>query len=178
MSNPGKPSLDQTIREQSGRLLGFIRRRVRNPSDAEDILQEVWYQFTLAVDLSPIEQVSAWLYRVARNRIIDRARRKSPDAATAAADAGREEAPEDWLADEQTPRSEYARRQFWDRLRSALAELPPEQRQVFVWHELEGRSFEEMAALTGENRNTLLSRKRYAVRRLRERLEPLREEFL
>lgn len=165
------------------RLMRFIRARVASDADAEDVMQDVWQQLVTTLDSGPIEQVGAWLYRVARNRIIDRYRRPSMPSIDALA----EEADDDdegfdlaefLLRDESTPRTEDLRHRFWEELYAVLAELPEEQRQVFVWHELEGLSFEEMAELTGENVNTLLSRKRYAVLRLRARLEPLRDEFL
>lgn len=162
------------------RLRRFIRARVDTEADAEDVLQDVWQQLLTTLDAGPVEQVGAWLYRVARNRIIDRYRKPS----MASLDALAEDAAEDGfdfaeflLRDDTTPRTEHLRQRFWDELYAALAELPEEQRQVFVWHELEGLSFDDIAALTGDNVNTLLSRKRYAVLRLRVRLEPLRDEF-
>ena len=160
----------------------FIRARVRNDADAEDVLQDVWQQLALTLDRGAIDQVSAWLYTVARNRIIDSYRR--PEMASLDALAGDPEDDDGFdfaeflLRDDQTPRTEQLRHLFWEELYLALATLPEEQRQVYVWHELEGLSFQDIATLTGDNVNTLLSRKRYAVVHLRTRLEPLRTDFL
>ena len=156
---------DVVSREQS-RLRRFIRRRVADPRDAEDILQDVFYTLVEANRLlMPIEHVTGWLFRVARNRITDLFRARRPEVSSEhlhlddllpSADAG--------------PEEEYARSVLLDELERALSELPPEQRDVFIAHELEGRSFKQIAAATGVGINTLLSRKRYAVLRLRERL--------
>lgn len=182
MSAEKNRHVSQVFRDMGQRLMRFIRARVPSDADAEDVSQEVWQQLTTTLDAGPIQQVSAWLYTVARNRIIDRSRRP----ATTSLDAPVSEADDDdshldlsafVLRDDNTPRTAYLRRQFWDQLYAALAELPEEQRQVFVWHELEALSFQDIAELTGENQNTLLARKRYAVLHLRQRLEPLRAEF-
>ncbi len=169
------------VKESGRRLLRFIRARVPSEADAEDILQDVWQQLVAAIEDGPIEQVGAWLTTVARHRIIDRYRKPRETSLDALA-AGAED--DTWTelsghlaSDEGTPPAEYVRHLFWEQLYAALAELPAEQRQVFVWHELEGLSYQDMAALTGENLNTLLARKRYAVQRLRRRLAPLLEEF-
>jgi RNA polymerase sigma factor (sigma-70 family) len=156
---------DVVSREQS-RLRRFIRRRVADPRDAEDILQDVFHALVAANRLlMPIEHVTGWLFRVARNRITDVFRERRPEVSSEylqlddllpSADAG--------------PEEEYARSVLLDELERALSELPPEQRDVFIAHELEGRSFKQIAAATGVGINTLLSRKRYAVLRLRERL--------
>lgn len=176
---------DQQIAHAVGglgqRLMRFIRARVASDADAEDVLQDVWQQLITTLDAGPVEQVGAWLYRVARNRIIDRYRKPSmPSIEALAAEVEDDDfdLAEFLLRDDTTPRTENLRHRFWEELYAVLAELPEEQRQVFVWHELEGLSFEEIAELTGDNLNTLLSRKRYAVLRLRARLEPLRDEFL
>ena len=144
------------------RLRGFIRRRVRDPRDAEDILQDVFSALVEANRLlMPIDHVTGWLYRVARNRITDLFRARSPEMLQL----------EDLLpSPDAGPEAEYARAVLLDALEQAIAELPAEQREVFVAHELDGTSFKEMAAATGVSINTLLSRKRYAVLRLRERL--------
>jgi len=144
------------------RLGNFIRRRVLDPADADDILQDVFYEFVAAYRLSAsIEQASAWLYRVARNRIIDLFRSRTMEPLEL----------EDLLPSGLAgPDEEYARAALMETLEQAIAELPPDQREVFIGHELEGRSFKQMAAATGVSINTLLSRKRYAVLRLRERL--------
>lgn len=183
MSADQSHPLTHVVKNVGQRLLRFIRSRVGSDAEAEDVLQDVWQQLVTTLDAGPVEQVSAWLYTVARNRIIDRYRQPTP----ASLDALVEEADDEdsglafaaaLLRDDTTPRTEHLRRRFWDELHHALAELPEEQRQVFVWHELEDLSFQDIAELTGENVNTLLSRKRYAVLHLRARLEPIRDEFL
>jgi RNA polymerase sigma factor (sigma-70 family) len=167
---------DVVKREQS-RLRNFIRRRVPDPRDAEDVLQDVFYELVEANRLlMPIEHVTGWLFRVARNRITDLFRRKKPEtfSDTAVAPGEDDEAPqlEDLLpSPDAGPEALYARSVLLDELELAVDELPEEQRAVFVAHELEGRSFKQMAGETGVSVNTLLSRKRYAVRHLRERLQ-------
>ena len=181
MSSDAKSRSSAIVAGVGQRLRRFIRSRVANEADAEDVLQDVWQQLVTTLDAGPIEQVGAWLYTVARHRIIDRSRKTTPHSLEAlGAEAGDDGwmLPEGLLRDDHTPRSEHLRNRFWEELHRALAELPEEQRQAFVWHELEAKSFEDIAALTGENVNTLLSRKRYAVLHLRARLAPLYEEFL
>jgi RNA polymerase sigma factor (sigma-70 family) len=168
--------------QREGRLLfRFIRRRVKDQGDAEDILQDVFYELTEAFRLmQPIEQAGAWLYRVARNRMIDRFRKKRPEAFETPVDESGEEMLrfEDLLpSPEGGPDAVYARKVLLEELDAALEELPKEQREVFVAHEIEGRSFKELAAETGVSVNTLLSRKRYAVLHLRRRLQAIHEEF-
>ncbi len=168
-------------REQS-RLRNFIRRRVPDPRDAEDILQEVFYELVEANRLlMPIEHVTGWLFRVARNRITDLFRKKKPvsfSEATVAGDEGDLLRLEDLLpSPDAGPDALYARSVLLDEFEFALDELPEDQRDVFVGHEIEGRSFKEMAAETGVSVNTLLSRKRYAVLHLRERLQSIYDEF-
>jgi RNA polymerase sigma factor (sigma-70 family) len=163
-------------------LLGFIRRRVNNDADAEDILQDVWYQFSSVINSEPIEQTGAWLYRVARNKILDKHKKHTE---TLLDDILPETDDEDEAADfkailmteAKTPETEYLRNLFWEQLFVALDELPQEQRQVFIWHELDDVSFAEIADLTGEKVQTLVSRKRYAVLHLRKRLKQLYEEI-
>lgn len=180
MSEDRKNQVTRIVGDLGGKLRRFVRARVRTESEAEDVLQDVWQRLITALDAGAVEQVGAWLYTVARNRIIDRARKPATASLDALAEEGADatfEFPEVLLRDDRTPATEYRRTLFWERLQAALAELPPEQRQVFIWHELEGLSFQEIAALTDENQNTLLSRKRYAVLHLRERLGSLRDEF-
>ena len=173
---------DAVAREQS-RLRNFIRRRVADPGDAEDILQDVFYELVEAYRMmKPVEQVTAWLFRVARNRVTDLFRRRSRE--TARTDPGRVLADgEELLLEEVLPSPEagpdaaYARSVLLDELDHALEELPAEQREVFVAHELMGYSFKELSAQTGVSVNTLLSRKRYAVLHLRERLQAIYDEF-
>src|SRR3990172_2695592 len=173
---------DQRIAEVVGReqarLRSFIRRRVPDPRDAEDILQDVFYELVEANRLlMPIGHVTGWLFRVARNRITDLFRKKKPDSLsdTAVADEDDEMLQlEDLLpSPDAGPEALYARNVLLEELELAVEELPEEQREVFVAHELEGRSFKEIAAEIGVSVNTLLSRKRYAVRHLRERLQSI-----
>lgn len=173
----------QTIKEYGKGLLGFIRRRVKSDADAEDILQDVWYQLSTVVNAQPIEQTGAWLYRVATNKIIDKNRKKTEELLdlNIGEDGEEEDGPnfrEILLTEGTTPETEYIRNLFWDQLFFALDELPEEQRQAFVWQELDGISFNEIAERTGENVQTLVSRKRYAVLHLRKRLKQLYEEII
>jgi RNA polymerase sigma factor (sigma-70 family) len=173
---------DVVKREQS-RLRNFIRRRVPDPFDAEDILQDVFYELVEANRLlMPIGHVTGWLFRVARNRITDLFRKKKPESfsdAELADDDGELLRLDDLLPSPAAgPDALYARNLLLDQLELAFDELPEEQRAVFVAHELEGRSFKEMAAETGVSINTLLSRKRYAVLYLRQRLQNIYDESL
>lgn len=178
--NDRDQALAATVARERGRLRRFIRRRVADLGDAEDVLQEVLYEVTLAYRLpEPIEQIGAWMYRVARNRITDLFRRKTPERLADVLPADTDDSViEDWLPSAQAgPEAAYARTVLLEAILAALAELPAEQREVFIAHELEGRSFKELAARTGLGVNTLLARKRYAVRRLRERLQSVHDEF-
>ena len=172
----------EVVKREQSRLRNFIRRRVPDPRDAEDILQDVFYELVEANRLlMPIEHVTGWLFRVARNRITDLFRKKRPERFSDATVAGDDEERlrlEDLLpSPDAGPEALYARTLLLDELELAVDELPEEQREVFVAHELEGRSFKEMAAETGASVNTLLSRKRYAVRHLRARLQSIYDEF-
>src|SRR5437660_9771028 len=167
--------ISDVVRREQSRLRNFIRRRVPDPRDAEDILQDVFYELVEANRLlMPIEHVTGWLFRVARNRITDLFRKKTPESFSEAAILdGNDELLqlEDLLpSPDAGPDALYARHVLLDELELAVGELPKEQREVFVAHELEGRSFEQIAGDTGVSVNTLLSRKRYAVLRLRQRL--------
>ncbi|MFD0795502.1 RNA polymerase sigma factor [Mucilaginibacter litoreus] len=172
----------QTIASYGKSLLGFIRKRVKNDADAEDILQDVWYQFSNVVNAGPIEQTGAWLYRVARNKIIDKHKKHTEsllDDLTPTSEDD-DEAPDFasiLLTEATTPETQYIRNLFWEQLFVALDELPENQRQVFIWQELDDIPFEEIARRTGENVNTLVSRKRYAVLHLRKRLKQLYKEI-
>ena len=174
----------ETIERERGRLFHFIRKRVPDREDAEDLLQDVFSELVEAYRLvKPIEETGAWLFRVARNRIIDRYRRKKPEplgAAREVRDAEDREAGslEDLLpSPDAGPEAAYARGVLLEEMDAALEDLPEEQRFVFVAHEIEGRTFRELAAQTGVPINTLLSRKRYAVLHLRRRLQTIHDEF-
>jgi len=173
--------ISDVVKQEQSRLRNFIRRRVPDPRDAEDILQEVFYELVEANRLlMPIEHVTGWLFRVARNRITDLFRKKKPEGLSDAVAATDEESLtlEDLLpSPDAGPDALYARSVLLDELEDALDELPEEQREVFVGHEIEGRSFKEMSAESGVSVNTLLSRKRYAVLHLRERLQSIYDEF-
>src|SRR5438876_8183892 len=174
--------ISEIIAKERSRLRNFIRGRVPNPSDAEDIVQDVFYKLVEANRLlMPIEHVTGWLFRVARNRITDLFRKKKPDSFSDAAVEDEEgellQIEDLLLSPEAGPEGLYIRHVLLDELELAMDELPEEQREVFVAHELEGRSFKEMAAETGVSVNTLLSRKRYAVLHLRQRLQRIYDEF-
>ena len=174
--------ISEVVKREQSRLLNFIRRRVPNPRDAEDILQDVFYELVEANRLlMPINHVTGWLVRVARNRITDLFRKKKPESFSDSAVADEDDELlqlEDLLpSPDAGPEALYARQVLLDELELAVEELPEEQREVFVAHELEGHSFKEMAARTGVSVNTLLSRKRYAVLHLRERLQDIYDEF-
>ncbi len=166
--------ISEVVEREQSRLRRFIRRRVPDTRDAEDILQDVFSELVEANRLlMPIDHVTGWLFRVARNRITDLFRKKRPEGFP-------DEPPrfEDLLpSPDAGPEALYARSVLLEELAAAVGELPAEQREVFVAHELEGRSFREIAAATGVSVNTLLSRKRYAVLRLRERLRRIHDEF-
>ena len=172
--------IGEVIQREGRKLLRFIRRRVKDQTDAEDILQEVFYELTEAYRMmKPVEQAGAWLYRVARNRIVDRFRKKQPES-FGDIPQGEDEGLrwEDLLpSPEAGPEAAYARGVLLDELDAALEELPEEQREVLLAHEMEGRSFKQIAGETGVSINTLLSRKRYAVLHLRRRLKAIYEEF-
>ena len=179
MAENRRRNITEVINTYSRRLLGFIRKRVDNPSDAEDILQDVFYQ--LVDNTQPIEQLTGWLFTVARNKITDKQRKRKPDLLE---DLFANEDGEDWdwaelfFDEKDNPETAYLRGLFWETLNSALNELPAEQKTVFVLNELEGVPFKDIAAQTGETVNTLLSRKRYAVLHLRKRLQVLHDELL
>ena len=175
--------ISEVVRREKARLLNFIRRHAPNPRDAEDVLQDIFCELVEANRLlMPIDHITGWLFRAARNRIIDLFRKKRPESFSniAVADQDGELLQlEDLLpSPDAGPEALYARRLLFDEIESAIAELPREQREVFIAHELEGRSFKEMAADSGVSVNTLLSRKRYAVMHLRRRLQAIYDEFI
>ena len=175
--------ISEVVNRERSRLRNFIRRRVPDPGDAEDILQDVFYALVEANRLLvPIEHVTGWLFRVARNRITDVFRKKRPENfsdVTVAENADELSPLEDLLpSPDAGPDALYARNVLLDELDAALEELPDQQRQAFIAHEIEGRSFKEIAADTGVSVNTLLSRKHYAVLHLRELLQTVYDEFM
>jgi RNA polymerase sigma factor (sigma-70 family) len=182
LSSEQDRQISEIVADQRSRLRSFIRRRVPDPSDAEDIVQEVFYELVEANRLlMPIEHVTGWLFRVARNRITDLFRKKKPENFSDAAvenEDGELVRIEDLLpSPDAGPEAVYVRNVMLDELEFALEELPAEQREIFVAHELEGRSFKELSAESGVSVNTLLSRKRYAVLHLRERLQNIHDEL-
>ena len=187
MADAQNRQIQETVRRERGRLLAFIRRRIPRPEDAEDIAQDVFYELTEMFRLmKPVEQIASWLFTVARNKITDRYRKKKPvlleDVFTFKSSADEDKA---YLLDELLPAAdvrsadvEMMRETIMEALMEALDELPAEQRDVFVQHELEDKSFKEIAEETGVTLNTLLSRKRYAVLYLSERLKSLYDDLL
>jgi RNA polymerase sigma factor (sigma-70 family) len=180
-----KQHITDIVQSYSSRLKGFIRNLVSSNEDAEDILQDVFFQLAEADRLmKPIEQMTAWLYTVTRNRVTDFYRKKKPELMSEffADNDSDEEIVDDireLLSDnEPTPETRYLQSLVWEELEKALSELPDEQRKVFELNELEGISFKEIAKLTGETENTLISRKRYAVLHLRKRLQALYNELI
>jgi RNA polymerase sigma factor (sigma-70 family) len=175
--------ISEVVKREQSRLRNFIRRRVPDPLDAEDILQDVFYRLVEANRLlMPIEHVTGWLFRVARNRITDLFRKKEPENFSEIESPDEEDESlqfEDLLpSPDAGPEALYARNVLLAELQRAVAELPKEQREVFVAHEFDGRSFKELSAESGVSVNTLLSRKRYAVLHLRERLQRVYDEFM
>jgi len=182
MTSEQDQRITETIVRERGRLWNFIRRRIDDEGDAEDVLQEVFYELVEAYRLmKPVEQVGAWLFRVARNRITDLFRKKKPEPLSQSLRTDENDEPlflEDLLPSKDAgPDAVFARGLLIEELEAALDELPEEQREVFIAHEIEGRSFKELANETGLSVNTLLSRKHYAVLHLRQRLQAIYDEF-
>lgn len=182
MADERRQNIIRAVRDYGKRLFYFIRGRVKTDEDAEDILQDVWFQFSNVLETEPIEQTSAWLFRVARNRIIDKYRKRKTESLEEEIypddEDGNFNFKEILLTVDSTPETEHLRNLFWEQLFAALEELPEEQRQVFVWNELEDVPFNEISKRTGEKINTLISRKRYAVLHLRKRLGQLYKEII
>lgn len=180
MAETRRNTITDVINTYSKRLMGFIRKRVNNEADAEDILQDVFYQFI--GNTQPIEQLTAWLFTVTRNKITDRQRKRKPDLLEDVYTEADEESSFDWtnlfFDESNNPETDYLRNLFWEALHDALNELPQAQRDVFILNEIEGIPFKTLSEQTGDSINTLLSRKRYAVLHLRERLGSLRNELL
>jgi RNA polymerase sigma factor (sigma-70 family) len=187
MNKPAKHDTGKLIAEYQPQLKSFIRKRVNNREDAEDILQDVWYQFVKTVEnsMNPIEQISAWLYRVARNLIINKGiKKREVEMPAYRSDETDDEILKDFsevlFSNETspTPETEYLRSLFWVELENALAELPSEQREIFELTELDGIPVKDISQTTGVPVNTLLSRKHYAVKHLRKRLAGLYEDII
>ncbi|MBI3136345.1 MAG: sigma-70 family RNA polymerase sigma factor [Bacteroidetes bacterium] len=179
-----RPDITQTVKQERNRLFNFIRKRVKSTLDAEDILQDVFYQFVrVSEEVETIEKASAWLFQVARNKITDLYRKKKP-ASFSQFDAGSDDEEgslnfEDYIPDlTDLPDAVLTREMVWEVLDEGLSEIPAEQRDVFKMHEFEELSFNEIAELTGEGVNTLISRKRYAILHLRKKLGALYGEIL
>lgn len=183
MSAERKVVVEQTVSAERNRLFNFIKKRVSDPGDAEDILQDVFYQLWQGYDsIENVERITSWLFRVARNKIIDRYRKLKPTSFSEIESVRADDEAPLLLADiigdtSSSPDDVYTRELIWESIEEVLAELPKSQREVFVWHELEDLSFREMSERTGDSINTLLSRKRYAVNYLRKRLQNLYNEI-
>jgi RNA polymerase sigma factor (sigma-70 family) len=176
-----KDNIIQTIKSYGRQLFGFIRSRVNSNEDAEDILQDVWYQLSNQPNTAEIESISGWLYRVAKNKITDSFRRRKPEFLDDKAYS--DEEGDFYLADillagDDNPETQNLQQLFWEALFAALEELPANQREVFILNELEEMTLQQIADLQGENLKTIISRKRYAVQHLRERLEDLYYDFI
>jgi len=181
MADKPRQNIIETVQHYSKGLFSFIRGRVKSDADAEDILQDVWYQLSNAVNADDIEQMSGWLFRVARNKITDLYRKKTPeslDDLNFENEDGEFNFSDILLADDDTPETAYLKELFWQELFVALEELPKNQRDVFVWNELEDMTLQQIADKTGEKLKTIISRKGYAVKYLRTRLETLYQEFI
>jgi RNA polymerase sigma factor (sigma-70 family) len=178
MSEPNKTNIAETFKLYSRWLLNFIKKRVPDASDAEDILQDVFYQF--AGNTKPIEQLTAWLFTTTRNKITDSYRKKKTESLDSILYAEDEDGAwwNELVFDGNTPEDEYLKGIFWTTLQAALDELPPEQKEAFVLHELEDISFNDMAEIIQVPVATLISRKRYAVLHLRKRLQTLKNDIL
>ena len=180
MTDERKNNISQVINEYSRRLFGFIKKRVNNPAEAEDILQDVFYQF--AGSSAPIEEITAWLFRTARNKITDNYRKKKPELLEDIFPSREDDEEFPWddilFTNESGPEKKYLQNLFWTTLNAALDELPPEQKDAFVKHELDDIPFEQQSIQSGIPVATLISRKRYAVLHLRDRLKLLKDELL
>jgi RNA polymerase sigma factor (sigma-70 family) len=173
-------SIQDAVQDYGKRLFGFIRSRVKNDQDAEDILQDVWYQLSSIIDTEPIELLSSWLYRVSRNRIVDQKRKQKPQSLEDLTYQDKEGVmvfPEALVMNNGNPETELERANFRELFFKALSELPDKQRDVFVWNELEELTLQQIADKTGESIKTIISRKHYAVVHLRERLQNMYNDY-
>lgn len=181
MADKPRQNIVQAVKDYGNRLYGFIRGKVNTDEDAEDILQDVWYQLSNAVKANEIEQMSGWLFTVARNKITDKYRKQttySLEEQSYEDEDGEFNLGEILLIEDSNPETEYLKELFWKELFTALEELPENQKQVFVWNELEDMTLQQIADRTGENLKTVISRKGYAVKHLRKRLETIYHEIL
>jgi RNA polymerase sigma factor (sigma-70 family) len=176
-----KQNIIQVIKNYGSRLFGFIRNRVNTNEDAEDILQDVWFQLSSQAKFEDIESISGWLYSVARNRITDTYRKRKTESLN---DPLPDDNDNEWTVPDfmmtasNDPETKQLQKFFWEELIEALQELPENQRNVFVWNELEDRTLQQIADKENENLKTIISRKRYAVQHLRKRLENLYNDFI
>jgi len=169
-----RQKISDVLQKYGARLFNFIRNRVANEQDAEDILQDVWYQLVSLIDTEPVEQVSAWLFRVSLNKIIDKRRRQKfilLDDLVKEDKKGDIVDPDTFHYEVVTPEVEFEKSRFQESLLQAISKLPEKQRQVFVWNELEGMTLQEIAGKSGTNLKTVISRKRYAIAQLKNRLK-------
>jgi len=181
MTDKPKQNVIQAVRDYGRKLFGYIRGKVNTDEDAEDILQDVWYQFTNTSATETIEQVSGWLFAVARNKITDKYRKKQPeliDDYSYEDEDGELHFTDILLTDSNNPETEHIKNIFWEELFTALDELPENQRYVFVQNELEDKTLQQIADESGENLKTIISRKRYAVQHLRKRLQHLYNDLI
>ncbi len=173
-------SIQNAVQEYGKRLFSFIRSRVKSDEDAEDILQDVWYQLISIIDTQPIELLSSWLFRVSKNRIVDKKRKQKPQSLEDLSytdNEGEMVFPEALLTDSSNPETELERMYFRELFYLALNELPEKQREVYVWNELEDLTLQQIADKTGESIKTITSRKRYAVAHLRKRLQEMYNDY-
>lgn len=176
-----RKNIVQAMNQYGKQLLGFIRGKVATDEDAEDIIQDVWYQLSNVEETETIESISGWLYRVAKNKITDTFRKKKPDYIEDYAfesEDGEVNFKEILLSDPETPEDEFFKKLFWEELMNALEELPEKQRSVFIQNELEDKTLQEIADKSGESIKTIISRKGYAVKHLRNRLNDLYNDFI
>lgn len=176
-----RKNIVQTVNQYGKQLLGFIRGKVATDEDAEDIIQDVWYQLSNVAETDTIESISGWLYRVAKNKITDTFRKKKTEHIEDFAfesDDGEVNFRDILLAESHSPEDEFFKKMFWEELMNALDELPEKQRYVFIQNEIEDRTLQDIANETGDNLKTIISRKGYAIKHLRSRLNNLYKDFV
>lgn len=181
MEEKPRHNIVQTVKDYGRKLFGFIRSKVNSDEDAEDILQDVWYQLSNVMNIDEIEQMSGWLFRVARNKIVDKYRKQTSEMLEDQVyedEEGLFNFGDILLIEDVNPETAYLKELFWKELFTALDELPENQREVFVWNELEDMTLQQIADKTGENLKTIISRKGYAVKHLRRKLAVIYEEII